>query len=79
MSGCEASLPGPGLRTRNDSFGWRSSIALVAVWVFTVVDLFSRHLDRRHTLAWLLIVILLPFAGALLYWVMRRREVGADS
>jgi cytochrome bd-type quinol oxidase subunit 2 len=56
------------------------SIALLVVWVFTVVDLFSRHLDRRHTLAWLLIIILLPFAGALLYWVLRRREaVGADS
>ena len=55
------------------------SIALLVVWVFTV-DLFSRHLDRRHTLAWLLIVILLPFAGALLYWVLRRREaVGADG
>ena len=36
------------------------SIALLVVWVFTVVDLFGRHLDRRQTLAWLLIVILLP-------------------
>jgi hypothetical protein len=53
------------------------SVALVAVWVFTVVDLFSRHLDRRHTLAWFLIVILLPFVGALLYWVLRRREAVA--
>ena len=56
------------------------SIALVVVWVFTVADLFGRHLDRRHTFAWLLIVILLPFVGAVLYWVVRRREVvGADS
>jgi hypothetical protein len=56
------------------------SIALLAVWVFTLVDLFSRHLDGRHTLAWLLIIILLPFAGALLYWVLRRREaVGAGG
>ena len=56
------------------------SIAVVVVWAFTVVDLFSRHLDRRHMLAWLLIIILLPFAGALLYWVLRRREIaGADS
>jgi hypothetical protein len=56
------------------------SIALLVVWVFTVVDLFGRHLDRRHTLAWLLIVILLPFAGALLYWVLGRREIlGADG
>jgi phospholipase D-like protein len=56
------------------------SVVLVVVWAFTVADIFRRHLDQRHTLAWLLIVILLPFAGALLYWVLRRREVvGADS
>ena len=56
------------------------SVALVAVWVFTLVDLFSRHLEGRQVVAWLLIVILLPFAGALLYWVLRRREaVGTDG
>jgi hypothetical protein len=56
------------------------SIAVVVVWAFTIVDLFSRHLDRSRMLAWLLIIILLPFAGALLYWVLRRREIaGADS
>jgi len=56
------------------------SVVLVVVWAFTVADILRRHLDQRHTLAWLLIVILLPFAGALLYWVLRRREVvGADS
>jgi hypothetical protein len=56
------------------------SVALVLVWVFTVADIFRRHLDRRRTLAWLLIVILLPFAGALLYWALRRREgIGARN
>jgi hypothetical protein len=51
-----------------------ASVALVAVWAFTVADIFRRDLDRKHLLAWLLIVILLPFAGALLYWVLRRSE-----
>jgi hypothetical protein len=56
------------------------SVALVAVWAYTVADILRRPLDRRQTLAWVLIVILLPFVGALLYWVLRRREaVGADS
>ena len=56
------------------------SVALLIVWAFTVADIFRSHRDRRHRLAWLLIVILVPFAGALLYWVLRRREaVGADS
>jgi hypothetical protein len=56
------------------AFWVAASVALLVVWAVTVADIFRRHLDRRQTLAWLLIVILLPFAGALLYWVLRRRE-----
>jgi hypothetical protein len=52
--------------------------AAVIVAVFTLVDLFRRHLDRRHTLAWLLIVVLLPLAGSVLYWVLRRQEASPD-
>jgi cytochrome bd-type quinol oxidase subunit 2 len=56
------------------------AVALVVVWAITVADIFRLHRDRKHRLAWLLIVILLPFAGALLYWVLRRREpIGADG
>lgn len=56
-----------------------ASVALVAVWAFTVADILRRGFDRRRLLAWILIVILLPFVGALLYWVLRRREaIGAD-
>ena len=53
------------------------ALAVVIVWVFSLVDLFGRHLDRRHTLAWLLIVVLLPIAGSILYWVVRTREAPA--
>jgi hypothetical protein len=47
-------------------------IALAAVWVITVFDILRRHLGAGKTAAWLLIVILLPFIGALAYWVMRK-------
>ena len=47
-------------------------IVLVIVWVITVVDIVRRHLDSQHTAAWLLVVILLPFIGALAYWAMRK-------
>jgi hypothetical protein len=50
------------------------ALAVVIVWVFSLVDLFSRHLDRRHTLAWVLIIVLLPIAGSILYLVLRSRE-----
>jgi phospholipase D-like protein len=49
------------------------------VAVFTLVDLFRRNLDRRHTIAWLLIVVLVPLAGSVLYWVLRRQEAGAGA
>jgi type VI protein secretion system component VasK len=47
-------------------------LLLLMVWAVTVVDIFRSHLDRTHTAAWLLIVVLLPFVGAILYWVMRK-------
>jgi hypothetical protein len=47
-------------------------VALVIVWVITVVDIVRRHLGAKHTAAWLLIVILLPFIGAVAYWAMRK-------
>lgn len=50
--------------------------ALAIVWVLTVVDLVRRHLGAKRTAAWLLIVLILPFAGALLYWVLRKPEAG---
>jgi hypothetical protein len=52
-----------------------AAVVLVAVWAFTLADIFRRGFDRRQLLAWVLIVVLLPFVGALLYWVLRRREV----
>ena len=47
-------------------------VVLVIVWVITVVDIVRRHLGAKHTAAWLLIVILLPFVGAVAYWAMRK-------
>jgi hypothetical protein len=51
-------------------------VALVIVWVITVVDIVRRHLGAKQTSAWLLIVVLLPFVGALAYWVLRKPEPG---
>ena len=51
-------------------------VALVIVWVITVVDIVRRHLGAKQTSAWLLIVVLLPFVGALGYWVLRKPAPG---
>jgi Phospholipase_D-nuclease N-terminal len=51
-------------------------VALVIVWGITVFDIIRRHLGAKRTSAWLLIVVLLPFVGALGYWVLRKPEPG---
>ena len=43
----------------------------VIVVVFTLVDVFTRHLGAGKTAAWTLLVLILPFAGAVLYWIIR--------
>jgi hypothetical protein len=46
-------------------------IALLVVWGLTIWDLVGRGLGRGKTAAWLVIVLLLPFIGSVLYWVLR--------
>jgi Phospholipase_D-nuclease N-terminal len=52
------------------------AVAVVIIWVITVVDIVRRHLGAKQTSAWLLIVVLLPFVGALVYWVLRKPGPG---
>jgi cbb3-type cytochrome oxidase subunit 3 len=47
-------------------------LILLAVWVISVADIVRSHLGRGQTAAWLLIVLLLPFVGSVLYWALRR-------
>ena len=62
------------------STAWQAVLVLLAiVWLITVVDLVRRRLDRRRTVAWLLLVLLVPFAGALWYWVVRRPPDAFDG
>jgi hypothetical protein len=48
------------------------AVLLAAVWVITLVDLFRRHVGMGKTAAWVLIVVLLPFLGSMLYWLLRK-------
>lgn len=51
-------------------------ICVAIIWVITLVDLFRRHLGAGPTAGWLIIVILLPFIGALVYWIVRKPSSG---
>ena len=47
------------------------ALILIVIWVITIMDLFHRHLGAGKTAAWLLLVIIVPFLGAILYWALR--------
>jgi hypothetical protein len=52
------------------------AIAVVIVWVISLVDIFRRHLGAQRTAAWVLIVLILPLVGSVLYWALRKPEPG---
>ena len=47
-------------------------VIVVIVWVISIVDILRHHLGTTQTVAWLLIVLILPIIGTLLYWALRR-------
>jgi multisubunit Na+/H+ antiporter MnhG subunit len=50
------------------------ALLLVVIWVISIVDIVGRHLSAKHTAAWILIVVLLPVVGSVVYWAMRRQS-----
>ena len=47
-------------------------IPLIVVWLCGIVDIVRRDLGRGAKAAWILIVVLLPVLGTILYFVMRK-------
>ena len=45
--------------------------AVVAVWAITIVDIVRRHYSGWTTAGWIALVVVLPFIGSLIYWVLR--------
>lgn len=48
--------------------------ALLAVWIGTAVDIRRRRLGVWKAVGWLLVALLVPFIGALIYWLMRKPD-----
>jgi hypothetical protein len=47
-------------------------IPVLIVDILTAVDIFRRHLGAGRTAGWLLVVLILPLVGAVLYWALRK-------
>ena len=58
-----------------ESFWWLVGVVAAVAWAVGLVDMVRRrHVLRRGQLAaWVLIVIILPVLGTILYFVIRRQ------
>jgi hypothetical protein len=51
---------------------WIVAVLLAVIWVVTAFDIFRRHYSGWTTFGWIALVVVLPFVGSLLYWVLRK-------
>src|SRR4051794_24924904 len=52
---------------------WTLIAFVVAIIVIlTIVDIVRRHIGAKATTAWILIVIIVPIIGSIIYWAMRK-------
>ena len=47
-------------------------LPLIVVWVIGVVDIVRRPLSRQATAAWIVVVLVLPLIGTLVYFLLRK-------
>ena len=47
-------------------------VTVVIIWAVSIVDIVRRRLGSKQTAAWILVVVLLPVLGSLLYWALRK-------
>ena len=48
-------------------------LAFAGFWIYTILDVIkNKFVDESTKIVWLLVVILLGFLGAIIYWVVGR-------
>ena len=55
---------------------WLLAVAVAIVWVISLVDIFRRRLGAGRTAAYVLLIVILPLVGSLIYWGLRKPEAG---
>lgn len=58
-------------------FLWIVAVLIAVVWAFTAADVFRQHYSGWATFGWLVLIVMLPFVGSLIYWI--RRTPSADE
>jgi type II secretory pathway component PulF len=59
---------------------WITGLCLLAVvWVLSIVDIIRHHYSGWTTVAWLALIVILPFIGSLIYWRCASRRARTPS
>ena len=53
---------------------WIIFVALFVFWLWTMIDILKNEFTGSNKLIWLLVVMLLPFIGMVLYWFIGRDQ-----
>jgi uncharacterized membrane protein YhaH (DUF805 family) len=48
------------------------AVVVALIVILTIVDIVRRHLGGKATAGWILLVVLLPIVGSIIYWAMRK-------
>jgi len=51
---------------------WLLAIVVVMAVVFSAVDIFRRRLSVGATVGWLILIVVLPLIGSIIYWAVRK-------
>jgi hypothetical protein len=52
------------------------SIAVVLIWLLTIVDIVRHHYPVWTTVAWIAVVLILPLIGSIIYLLTRKPDPG---
>ena len=55
---------------------WTIGVVVVIIWCITLFDIVRSRLGAGRTAAWVLLVLILPIVGSVIYWFMREPEPG---
>ena len=61
-------------------FFYSIAICLFALWIYALVDVISANFPESNSkIIWLLLIVLLPFVGTVLYFMIGRKQKMVDS
>ena len=49
-------------------------VAVFVLWLWAMIDILKNEFTGSNKLIWLLVVMLLPFIGMVLYWLIGREQ-----